>query len=120
MIRSERAYSRIGHGSHTWLQFAVVALTLLAMTTRARAQDASPVTPTQFTIEGPGDESINRFYGEFTERIPIVVPKYHGIEPELALHYHSNDGNGFVGSGWSLAGLSVVRRASPGRGAPTW
>jgi RHS repeat-associated protein len=91
----------------------------------ARAQDAnqggsSVVNPTQFNSEGSGDDAIDRFYGEFNDRIPIVVPKYHGIEPDLALHYHSSDGNGFVGEGWSIAGLSVIQRASPGRGAPTW
>jgi hypothetical protein len=47
-------------------------------------------------------------------------PAFHGTEPHLALTYHSNDGNGFAGMGWSIAGLRQIQHASPGHGAPTY
>ena len=73
---------------------------------------------------GPGtgsaepQEKVDPFVGSFSTAVPIAVPPFHGIEPSLALTYNSSRGNGFVGVGWALSGLSVIERASPGRGAP--
>src|SRR4051812_29500987 len=56
--------------------------------------------------------------GAFTTRVPIEVPRFHGLEPALALSYDSNRGNGPLGVGWALAGLSAVQRGSAGKGVP--
>src|SRR5262249_42241306 len=53
-----------------------------------------------------------------TDSIAIAVPAFHGLEPPLALSYDSGRGNGFVGVGWKLDGLSVIERARPHGGAP--
>jgi RHS repeat-associated protein len=63
---------------------------------------------------------VNAFTGSFQTRVPIGVPAFRGIEPRLALQYSSQGGNGPVGVGWSLAGVSVIERASPGHGAPRY
>jgi hypothetical protein len=56
--------------------------------------------------------------GSFQAAIPIEVPPYHGLQPQLAFEYDSSAGNGLVGVGWQLGGLSQIRRAGPGRGVP--
>lgn len=65
-------------------------------------------------------EEVDPFAGSFATAVPIAVPAFHGIAPDLALTYGSSRGNGFVGVGWGLSGLPVIERASPGRGSPLY
>ena len=58
--------------------------------------------------------------GAFFHDIPLTVPAYRGLEPDLSLVYTSGAGNGFVGMGWNLSGQSFIERASPGQGAPNY
>lgn len=49
------------------------------------------------------------FDGAATYRLPLWVPQGRlGIQPELSLQYHSRSGNGLLGVGWSLNGLSQI------------
>ncbi len=49
--------------------------------------------------------------GSASYTIPVVIPPgTRGIQPKLSLGYDSQAGNGFVGHGWSLGGLSVIHR----------
>lgn len=49
--------------------------------------------------------------GQAHQHVPIWVPPGRaGIAPELALEYASGAGNGMVGAGWGLAGLSRISR----------
>ncbi|MBW8365838.1 MAG: FG-GAP-like repeat-containing protein [Rhizobium sp.] len=58
----------------------------------------------------PGSHQVSPS-GAFTYTIPIAIPPgTAGIEPKLSLSYNSQGGNGLLGMGWSLAGLSVIHR----------
>ncbi|MEO7733224.1 MAG: toxin TcdB middle/N-terminal domain-containing protein, partial [Kofleriaceae bacterium] len=62
---------------------------------------------------------VDPYFGAYTEDVPIVVPAYHGLEPRLSISYNSSAGNGVVGVGWSLRGLSVIEMTNIGAGAAT-
>lgn len=49
--------------------------------------------------------------GAATTALPIIAPPAAGgVTPQLSLSYNSNAGNGHVGIGWSLTGLSSITR----------
>lgn len=51
--------------------------------------------------------------GTASYSIPIVVsPGTGGVQPGLSLAYNSNGGNGPLGMGWTIQGLSMVSRSS--------
>jgi RHS repeat-associated protein len=59
-------------------------------------------------IEGTFSVSTN---GGAVYGIPLTVPPgTNKVQPQLALSYNSKEGNGMLGTGWQLAGLSEIRR----------
>ncbi len=61
-------------------------------------------------IQGQFDVNSN---GAATYEIDLEIPKgVNQFEPSLSLSYNSQRGNGLVGQGWSLAGLSSITRCS--------
>jgi hypothetical protein len=74
----------------------------------AVAPRPSPVSAQGMSLPGSFGVSAG---GAATYSIPIrVVPGTAGMVPSLTLDYNSQYGSGFVGVGWSLAGLPAVSR----------
>ncbi|MFN0246954.1 MAG: RHS repeat-associated core domain-containing protein [Kofleriaceae bacterium] len=58
--------------------------------------------------------------GAYTDRVDIVVPPYHGLEPTLALVYNSQSTGGIAGAGWHLEGGSAIMRTGKNGGVPSF
>jgi hypothetical protein len=58
--------------------------------------------------------------GNFNSTVSLEFPTYYGLEPKLILGYQSSARNGWLGVGWDIAGLSSIKRLSPGMGVPRY
>jgi hypothetical protein len=78
------------------------------------ASTMSLVTPTAIG-RTPGTYAVSQT-GAATYTIPLwVTPGALGIQPNLAITYNSQSGDGLLGPGFSLSGLSAISRC-----AKTW
>ena len=57
--------------------------------------------------------------GSYSDKIPIDVPSFRGLTPNISLTYDSSRGirnipssGGILGVGWSMGGLSTIERIS--------
>lgn len=72
--------------------------------------DASQKTISAQTGSLPGNFRVNES-GAATYGIPLSLPAgTAGVAPEISLNYTSQGGNGLVGHGWALGGLSAISR----------
>ncbi|KRD39242.1 hypothetical protein ASE35_02430 [Lysobacter sp. Root916] len=92
---------------------------------------ADPVTgggspPTALFASDPASDSVSAIGAEFrvdesgaaTYTVPLYsVPGTAGVAPKMSLNYSSQAGNGALGKGWSIGGLSSISRCRATREA---
>ncbi len=70
--------------------------------------DTSLYQPYFGSLRGKAEVNAN---GSAQYTVPIIVPPgTAGMSPKLTLKYNNRNGNGLTGLGWSLSGLSAIRR----------
>lgn len=100
-----------------WRSSAAVAPVVLALFSAIDATAAVRLFGGRRTASSSEVKLAN---GLYQDAIPIEVPPYFGLEPNLSLRYSAGSGNGWAGVGWSLDGVSEIQRASGIRGAPRY
>lgn len=80
------------------------ALCLLILPAQSKASTDNPVG----TIEGTAGVSLT---GSATYQIPIQIPQgEYSFAPSLQINYSSQSGDGIIGKGWTLSGISIINR----------
>jgi hypothetical protein len=82
----------------------VITLFCLAMQTQLQGQTIVGTLPGRVNVDANGAGTYN---------IPIDVPEgIKGMQPNISLVYNSQGGNGPLGMGWSLSGLSSITKTT--------
>lgn len=85
----------------------IAAAVVLCVAASLPLRSAQAIT----TPVGTTPSSFNVANGAASYSIPIAVPPgINGIAPSLSLTYSSQGGNGLLGMGWGIGGLSVIHR----------
>ena len=113
---------RMRHAQHGHRQFtlpgsrtALLAICLVWFAcTRTNNSQQSAAVDTPATLPGtlPGKLMVGKS-GDAAYQVPLdVAPGSGGLKPRLSIDYNSGGGNGILGVGFSLRGLSAVRRGA--------
>jgi RHS repeat-associated protein len=85
---------------------------LMSVMTNAQPQSLIPPQPSVLAGEMPVTYDVSAS-GGFTFLVPLDIPPgINELIPNLAITYNSQGGNGLLGIGWSLQGLSAISRSS--------
>ncbi|SMN14709.1 Rhs family protein [uncultured Candidatus Thioglobus sp.] len=98
--------------TYSFKQFINLTLPILLVLLLGTPTQATPIIDTTALVGSTaGSFSVNQ--GAANYAIPITVPPgIAGMQPELSINYNSNTGNGQLGIGFSLGGLSIIHRCA--------
>ncbi|CAA6816961.1 MAG: Unknown protein [uncultured Sulfurovum sp.] len=112
----------IGVGSHT-VSLSVIARNGTVSTDSMRVvvsaesiDESNEVYNGGFVGTTKGAFSVTQGSAMYNLKID-VPPGVAGMEPKLSLSYNANAGNGIVGMGWNLGGVSAITRCAPNPGS---
>ncbi|HET7569513.1 MAG TPA: FG-GAP-like repeat-containing protein, partial [Gammaproteobacteria bacterium] len=89
---------------HLMLRMGAVTAGICAVVIPANAGNTVGSIPSQFSVTSTGAASYS---------VPFSLPPgMNGMTPHLGLSYNSQSGDGLVGVGWSLSGLSRITRCA--------
>jgi len=86
----------------------------IVITIEDRIDESDLNEDTRFVGTTKGEFSVNQGTANYSLKID-VPPGVAGMEPKLSLNYSSNGGNGYLGVGWSLGGVSAITRCPQSR-----
>ncbi|MBA5249289.1 MAG: hypothetical protein FE834_07165, partial [Gammaproteobacteria bacterium] len=99
---------------HSFKQSTLLTLSILftlLLGTPTQATASTNIDTSALVGSTAGSLSINQ--GAANYAIPITVPPgIAGMQPELSINYNSNSGDGQLGIGFSLGGLSAIHRCA--------
>lgn len=99
------------NAKHSCLKLICHFLPRLALLIGLSAATATSAAPLATDSVGYIAGELNVSGGSAGYSIPIAVPPgVAGMEPLLSLNYNSQSGNGLLGIGWNLSGISLVHR----------
>jgi hypothetical protein len=103
-----------------WLWLYVVSSVLLVASCTSGGDGESPIGPPVAELEeapsGGAEQDAVDVRGAFRSTIPLDVPAYRGLEPDLSVSYTSQTGSGWLGVGWTLE-VVLSARCEVQRGA---
>lgn len=104
---------------HLWAR--VMAVGGLALWVMLHAAMGLAQTPPQPDLTSDrvgslaGEFNVNES-GNVSYRVPISIPPgTAGVQPQISLSYDSSGGNGSMGPGWSISGISAISRCKATR-----
>lgn len=104
----------------------IIAIFFLTALNASYAQEAAdPSAPNVTSVQPVSTTHTVGSDGAFTYEVPIKIPEFRGLLPNLRFTYNSQNqtrrgSDMFIGAGWRLGGMSTIERFSDGGGVPTY
>lgn len=91
--------------------YILIVLAISAISLYAQENNITPPAEDEVVVGAIGGNVDISTLGGATYSIPIQIPDgIDGMQPNLSIVYNSQSGNGLLGWGWNIGGLSSITR----------